>query len=98
MRYERLKWICRAIEYDMLTEKEMTFLSKTVEDFMTGKLMNKGTEDQLEVLFAEIQWREIEEKSSYEIWSKEQKIRESVPIKNAIPTAISEESASGALS
>lgn len=72
MRYERLKWICTAIEYDMLTGKEMTFLSKTVEDFMTGKLMNKGTEDQLEVLFAEIQWREIEEKSPYEIWSKEQ--------------------------
>ena len=78
MRYERLKWICRAIEYDMLTEKEMTFLSKTVEDFMTGKLMNKGTEDQLEALFAEIQWREIEEKSSYEIWSKEQKNKEPV--------------------
>lgn len=78
MRLPRLRWICKAIEYDMLTNDESTFLFKFIEDFMNGKLISMTAEEKLEKLFAEIQWREVETKSSYEIWSKGQKNKEPV--------------------
>lgn len=67
MRLARLKWICKAIEYDMLTNSESSLLFKFIEDFTDGKLTTKTAEEELEKLFAEIQWREVETKSSYEI-------------------------------
>lgn len=78
MKPARLKWICKAIEYDMLTSDESNFLFKFIEDFMQGKLTTKTAEEKLEELFAEVQWREIETKSSYEIWSKKQENKEPV--------------------
>ena len=72
MRAQRLRWICKAIEYDMLTKGESIFLFNTIEDFTAGKLMSKSTEDKLESIFAEAQWREVETKTLYEIWSKKQ--------------------------
>ncbi len=72
MRLPRLKWICKAIEYDMLASSESNFLFKFIEDFMQGKLTTKTAEEKLEELFAEVQWREIETKTPYEIWSKKQ--------------------------
>ena len=72
MRLSRLKWICTAIEYDMLTSDESILLFKFIEDFTQGKLTTKTADEKLEKLFAEVQWREIETKSPYEIWSKKQ--------------------------
>ncbi len=97
MRLPRLKWICKAIEYDMLTSDESNLLFKFIEDFIERKLTTMTAEEKLEGLFAEIQWREVETKSSYEVWSKEQN-KESVPIQSAIPTAVGGESAPEALS
>jgi len=58
MRFARLNWITKAIEYPLLSKKESTFLFTTVEEYSTGKLMTKTTEETLENLFAEVQWRE----------------------------------------
>jgi len=58
MRYTRLKWITKAIEYPLLTKKELAFLFTTTEDYLAGKITTKTTEETLENLFAEVQWRE----------------------------------------
>lgn len=70
MRYGRLQWICKVIEYERLTRLESNFLYDFVADFMTGKF-TETSEEKLEALFAEVQWREVN--------------KESVPIESSTP-------------
>jgi hypothetical protein len=58
MRHPRLVWICKAVEYDKLTNRESRFIFNFVEQFMLGKFMSKTDEEKLENLFKEVQWRE----------------------------------------
>lgn len=60
MRYDRLQWIASAIEYDRLTNQESNAFYNFVEKFMQDRA-TKGAEEELEHLFAEVQWREDKE-------------------------------------
>ena len=60
MTYARLRWICSAVEYDKLTKHEASALYDFVDKFTAGK-DSKSAEKALEVVFAEVQWREDKE-------------------------------------
>lgn len=60
MRYARLQWIASAIEYDRLTNFETNAFYDFVEKFMQDRA-TKSAEEELEHLFAEVQWRESKE-------------------------------------
>lgn len=92
MQHSRLKWICKVIEYDRLTNEESSLLFKFVEHFTEGKLTTITAEEKLEKLFAEVQWREIRKKDLYAIWNKKEIDKGLI-----LPIAASEEVSSAAL-
>ena len=72
MKPGRLKMIGKLIEYDRLTNYESQFIFKAVKDCIAGKPMLQGTEDKLEALWSESQWREsaIKRKGDKEVKSE----------------------------
>lgn len=87
MTRERLKWIGKAIEYELMTNKEFNFLFETVQTFADNYFINKTTEEDLEKLFAEVQWREksvaqgaedekMEDRSRTSKWNESNRCRE----------------------
>ena len=64
MRFARLNWITKAIEFEKLTKREFRLLQDFVQDFVTGKnTATRGKE--IEHLFKEVQWREDKEPVSF---------------------------------
>jgi hypothetical protein len=57
MSKDRLSWIIKAVEYRLLTKAELKHLYKFAADFIEEKT-TKTSEDVMESLFAEVQWRE----------------------------------------
>lgn len=60
MTYARMQWITNAIEYRKLIDREYNKLLTFVTEFAKGKY-TKTSEDELEQIFAEVQWREDKE-------------------------------------
>lgn len=56
MKYARLVWIAKAIEYERLMNFESNKLFDFIEEFMCGR-ETKAAEEELELLFAEVQFR-----------------------------------------
>jgi hypothetical protein len=55
-----MQWITNAIEYRKLIDREYNKLLTFVTEFAKGKY-TKTSEDELEQIFAEVQWREDKE-------------------------------------